>query len=226
MREVILAFVIGVVMTEFISDFLANVFDGNAVLATILISIIPLIELKGAIPFGMSKEFWLNNSLTAWQATGCSVLGGFAITVILAIIFKPIYNWLKDKKFFKGIINFLTASAKKKSNELQAEQEKVRKKNSTLIKFITTLIFVAIPVPGTGVYTGTVLAVMLGLDFPLTILSVTIGNFIAGLIIMFICSIFPDFTNIIFWIFVLFILVFLVYRTFVHFIRKRNEEIK
>lgn len=203
-------------MTESISIFLANIFNDNVVLATIIISIIPLIELKGAIPFGMSKGFWGNNALTAWQAFGCSVLGGLAITTVLAVVFKPIYNWLKDKRFFKSIINFFTSSVQKKSQQVEERKESSQTKR-LIAKFLTVLIFVAIPVPGTGVYTGTALAIFLGLNFPLTILSVTIGNFIAGLIIMFICSIFPEFTTIIFWVLILFIVLFLGYRLIVHF---------
>ena len=209
-------------MTEAISQFLANVFNGNVVLATILISMIPLIELKGAIPFAMSKDFWGVHVLTSWQALGCSFLGGVIVTIILAIAFKPIYNWVKDKKFFKSFINFFTASAERKTKEIENKnKEETSSRKKTLIKFLTALIFVAIPVPGTGAYTGTVLAVLMGLNFPLTLISVTVGNFIAGLIIMFICSIFPEFTTIIMLIFIFLIIAFLAYRVVVHVINKK-----
>ena len=211
-------------MSEAISQFLANVFNDNVVLATIIISMIPLIELKGAIPFAMSKSFWGDHALSAWQSLMCSFLGGVVATAIVAIIFKPVYNWLKDKKIFKSIVNFFTASAFKKTAELEEKQKtQASEKKKTLIKILTVLVFVAIPVPGTGVYTGTVLAVLLGLNFGLTMLTVTVGNFIAGLIIMFICSIFPEFTSIIMLIFVVLILLFLAYRTIVHFVNKKKN---
>lgn len=212
-------------MTEMISEFLAGVFNDNVILATIIIAIIPLIELKGAIPFGMSKEFWGKNALSSWQALGCSFLGGVIVTAILAVVFKPIYNYIKDKKFFKSIVNFFTSSAVKKTEEVE-EKNKAEKsdRKKLLIKFLTVFIFVAIPIPGTGVYTGTVLAVLLGLNFPLIMVSVTLGNFVAGLIIMFICSIFPDFTTIIMLIFILLIVAFLAYRVIVHIINKKREQ--
>ena len=211
-------------MSEAISQFLVNVFNDNVVLATIIISMIPLIELKGAIPFAMSKSFWGGNALSAWQSLLCSFLGGVVVTIIIAVIFKPVYNWLKDKKFFKSIINFFTESAFKKTSKLEEKQNKEMSENKkTLIKILTVLLFVAIPVPGTGVYTGTVLAILLGLNFGLTLITVTIGNFIAGLIIMFICSIFPEFTSIIMLIFIVLIILFLAYRTIVHFINKKKK---
>ena len=211
-------------MTETISQFLANMFDGNVAIATILISMIPLIELKGAIPFAMSKDFWGVNVFTAWQAFGCSILGGFIVTVVLAIIFKPIYNWLKDKKFFKSFINFFTSSALKKSEEVEEKNKEEKSSTKKLIlKCLAVFAFVGIPVPGTGVYTGTALAVLLGLNIPLTITLVTIGNIVAGLIIMFICSIFPEFTTIILLIFIALILAFLAYRVVVHMLNKKEN---
>ena len=214
-------------MTEAISQFLANMFDGNVALATILISMIPLIELKGAIPFAMSKDFWCVNTFTAWQAFGCSILGGFIVTVILAIIFKPIYNWLKDKKFFKSFINFFTSSALKKSEEVEEKSKEEKSSTKKLIlKCLAVFAFVAIPVPGTGVYTGTALAVLLGLNIPLTIMLVTLGNFVAGLIIMFICSIFPEFTTIILLIFIALIVAFLAYRVVVNMLQKKQNTIE
>ena len=93
-------------MTEAISTFVSELFKDNVVLATILIALIPLIELKGAIPFGMSVEFWGDAALKAWPAFFYAFLGGAIVTVILTFVFKPIYNAVKDKKFFKKIIEF------------------------------------------------------------------------------------------------------------------------
>ena len=79
-------------------------------------------------------------------------------------------------------------------------------------KLIITTAFVAIPVPGTGVYTGSVLAIFIGLNFYQTVLSVTVGNIIAGLIVTLICSTFPEFTTIIFIAFLAMLIVYLAYR--------------
>lgn len=211
-------------MTEMIGNILQNIFGDNAVLATIVIALIPLIELKGAIPFGTSTDFWGENAINVWQSFVCSIVGGIIITVILAFIFKPIYNYIKDKKFFKNIVEFFTDSLNKKSEEINSEQNDEKNEKKNLIKkILITIGFVAIPVPGTGVYTGTALAILLGLK-PLTaIVCVTIGNIIAGIIITTICAIFPAITTILFFVFIVFIVVLLVYKIIVHQIKKKKN---
>ncbi len=211
-------------MTEAISQFLANVFQGNVFLATIIIAIIPLIELKGAIPFGMSREFWGVHVLNSWQAFGASILGGVIVTAILALVFKPIYEAIKDKKFFKTIVEFFTSSASQKKEEIESDTLKTSGNKKLWIKLAGVFLFVSIPVPGTGVYTGTILAVFLGLNYWQTLITVTLGNILAGLIVMFICTLFPDFTLIILCLFLALIALFLIYRLIVHFAKKKKED--
>lgn len=211
-------------MTEVISNFLSSIFKDNVILATIIISIVPLIELKGAIPFGTSTKFWGANALGAWPAMLFSVLGGFIVTVVLALVFKPIYNAVKDKKFFKSFIDFFTASAKRKSDEVEKETQNKSAAKKIWIKIIAVFIFVAIPLPGTGVYTGTCLGVLCGLNFWQILGAATLGNLVAGVIISTICVIFPAFTDIILYIFVVLILAFLIYRLIVHYMRKKQEK--
>lgn len=210
-------------MTEAISEFLANLFNDNVVLATIFISMIPLFELKVGIPFGMSADFW-KQPLSNWAALFSAVAGGFIVTLILAAVFKPIYNAVKEKKFFKAIVEFFTGSAASKTNEVEQKTTNVSNTKRLIIKMLTAFIFVAIPVPGTGVYTGTVLAVFLGLNYWQTCLCVTLGNLLAGIIIMFICSLFPSFTTIIMVVFIGIVLAYLGYRLVVHFINKNKKE--
>ena len=213
-------------MTEAISAFLSEVFNDNVVLATILISIIPLIELKGAIPFGVSEKFWGAGALNEWSAMFLSVLGGFFVTIVLSLIFKPLYNWLKDKKFFKSFLEFFTSSAKKKSEEVDFNELDRPNTKKVWIRILAVFLFVAIPLPGTGVYTGTCLGVFCGLNFWQNICAVTIGNLVAGVIITTVCAIFPAFTDIILYIFLLIIFAFLIYKIIVHLIKKRNNKEK
>ena len=79
-------------MTETMSQIAQNIFGNNAALATIFMAIIPLVELKGSIPFGMSEDIWGKvYMLNAWQAFLWSILAEIVVTAILAYIFKPIY---------------------------------------------------------------------------------------------------------------------------------------
>ena len=212
-------------MTEAISEFLSQVFSNNVVIATVLISLVPLIELKGAIPFAVSEKFWGANALSVWPAMMWSVLGGLVATVIVSLIFKPIYGFVKDKKFFKSFIDFFTASARKKSEQLESQEKDKSAPTRIWIKIIAVFIFVAIPLPGTGVYTGPCLAVLCGLNFWQILFSVTLGNIVAGIIITTICAIFPAFTEILLYVFLALIVVFLIYRVIVHFVRKKSQKL-
>lgn len=218
-------------MIDSITQFVSNLFGNNVVIATIFIAIIPLIELKGAIPFGTSTDFWGEFALSAWQAYFYSLIGGLVITIILAFIFKPIYNAIKDKKFFSSIVHFFTDSLNKKSQEINEEKEEQNeqdKNNNAKFwkRFFVAFVFTALPIPGTGVYTGTALAILLGLSPLYAIISVTLGNILAGAIIMTICQIFPAFSTILFLIFLGLILALLVYKILVHIIKNKKDEPK
>jgi len=208
-------------MIETISEFIVDLFNDNVVLATIFISMIPLFELKVGIPFGMNSEFWLN-PLSNFGALFSAITGGLIVTIILALIFEPLYEKIKDKKFFKSFISFFTSSAIKKTEEIESKSELSSKQRKQWIKILSVFLFVAIPIPGTGVYTGTVLAVFLGLKFWQTLLFVTLGNIVAGLIIMFICTLFPNLTTILIYCFVILIGLYLIYRVIVHILNKKK----
>ena len=212
-------------MTEMMAQIAQNIFGHNATLATIFMSIIPLVELKGSIPFGMSEDIWGKvYMLNAWQAFLWSILGELVVTIILAFIFKPIYNAIKDKKFFKGIVHFLTDSLNEKNKDLQKSTSKDTENKKFWKKVGLVFTFTAIPVPGTGVYTGTALSILIGLGANFTILFVTLGNIVAGAIIMTICNIFPAFSTILFYIFIALIVVVLAYKIAVHIIKKNRTK--
>ena len=91
-------------MIEVFSKILTTLFGSNSWLATIFISMFPIIELKGAIPVGMSYDFWGNNALNSTQAYLCSLVGSSIIVPILALVFMPILKWMKSTKIFKKFV--------------------------------------------------------------------------------------------------------------------------
>lgn len=211
-------------MTQAIAEFFSKVFGDNVVLATIVIAIIPLIELKGAIPFAMSKAFWESNALSSWAALGYSFLGSMIIVPILALVFKPIYNALKDKKFFKSIIHFFVGGVERKTDDTNKKTQQKSALAGLWIKIVVVFLFVAFPVPLTGVWTGTCLAVLLGLNFWQTCLTVAAGNLICGLIMTFICSMFPAATTILLYVFLGIVVLALLVRTIIAIVRKKKEK--
>lgn len=208
-------------MTEFISELFSNIFGNNVVLATIIVSMVPIMELKGGIPFGMSEAFWGANALTRWQAFIFAYIGCFIVTILLYFLFVPIMKFLKKTKIFKGLAEYIDNRVKKQSKQIdgsnqesltqtQIENENKNVSKKRFFKVLGVLIFVAIPLPLTGVWMGTCIAVMLDLNFWETLVAVGVGNLIAGLIISTICVIFPQFTHILIYIFLVLVLIVVI----------------
>lgn len=214
-------------MSELIGRVFSFVFGSHSMIATILISMFPIIELKGAIPIGMSEVYWGEFALNGTEAFLFSLLGSSLVVPIIALIFTPILNFLKKTKLFKRLGEYIDEKVKKHSAKIteKADGESGKNGGKTFIKCLLIFGFVAIPVPLTGVWTGTCVAVAIGLKFWQTVLSVVLGNIVAGLIIVFVCSIFPEFTTILSIIFLAIVLVLLLAVVFkVCFSKKKIDE--
>lgn len=242
-------------MTEFIENIFSTIFGNNVVLATILIAMVPVIELKGAIPFSMAVDIWGANALSFLPAFLCGVLGSSLIVPILALVYLPIIRWLKTTKLFrKFAIKIENRLNRKKENidkkidenieqnvqDLNENEKQINKENvisnnelkqnsrrSFWIKFLSVFVFVAIPLPLTGVWTGTCLAVVLGLNFWQTCLCVIPANILAGIIITLISSLFGDstliFVLILLGIIALIAVIYLIKKIIKKIINKRNN---
>lgn len=158
-----------------IQEFFVAVF-GNPTIATFVIATLPIFELRGAIPFGMSTMFWGDKVLNVGEAFLISFTGSSLVVPIIALLFKPILNWFKSSKTFNKL-------AIKIESRIVEKSKSFKNKNTRIKKILGIIFFVGVPLPLTGAYTGTALAVMLGLNFYDTIVSVIIGNLISGIII-------------------------------------------
>ncbi len=210
-----------IIMPEEPSSFFVTVFGGNAWIATFLAALIPLIELRGAIPFGMSVEFWGEHALKSWVAFLAAFAGSSLVAPFVALIFRPIVNWLDKYKFFHVIISYFTEDIRIKSDNINKNDK--ANKRSTIIKMFSVMLFVAFPVPLTGVWTGTCFAVLLGLTFWQVCLSVIVGNLVCGGIIITVCSIFPKATDIILYIFLALMAAGIIYKVIVHILKKKRK---
>ena len=235
-------------MTEFIAELFSKIFNDNVILATILVSMIPIMELKGGIPFGMSEAFWGEKALGRWQAFGWAYLGCSIVVVILYFTSIPMINFLRKTKIFKGIANFIDTRIKKQSDKInktaqecdlvggedlskvqlqiaenkspQTEKNQLKKR---LIKLLGVFLFVAIPLPLTGIWMGTTIAVFLNLRFWETFATVQLGNLIAGIIISTICVIFPHFTHLLIYIFLIMVLIVLMVELIKYFVKNKQK---
>ena len=162
-------------MTGFISNLIKN-----DLVSSIIVSLIPLIELKGGIVFARGVGF------SFFKALGLCYLGSTLVFFPIFFLLKPILNLLKKNKAFNKfalkVEGFFESRAEKvnKNGDIKSENGK---KSSTFYKCVGVFLFVAIPLPMTGVWTGTAIAVFLGLKFKEAVLPVVVGNAVAGLLI-------------------------------------------
>ena len=149
-----------------LTEFISRLF-GNDIISTLAMSFVPLIELKGGIIFARGV------GIPTFQSFGLAYLGSTIAFIPVFFLLIPILKLLKRIKFIETfaqkVENYFADRAK---DTLSKEQGKTNRKilSQTFIKQIGVFLFVAIPLPMTGVWTGTAIAVFLGLKFHQTIL--------------------------------------------------------
>lgn len=144
-------------------------------LATLAISMIPIIELRGAIPVAV-----FTFHLTYVEAFIISFIGNILPVYFIVKFIRPIFDLLGKIKFFRKIIDWVTEKANKKI----AESKKLQ--TATLLGLY---LFVAIPLPGTGAWTGSLIANFLDLPPKKAVPPIVAGVFTAGIIILILTAI-------------------------------------
>ncbi len=160
-------------MTEFIRELV-----GNDLWATIVMSLVPLIELKGGIVFARLAGF------DFFYAFLFAYIGSTLVFFPIYFLLKPILNLIKKIKIFSRLAFKVEDYFNSKADDaLEKQTDKNKKTDGEFLKKLGVFIFVAIPLPMTGIWTGTAIAVFLNLKFKDAILPVVLGNFVAGAII-------------------------------------------
>lgn len=189
-------------MAEWLKNIFVAIFGEHSGIATFIISMIPIVELRGAIPFGSASAMWGANALPVWLSFLLAVAGSSLVCVILTFMFMPIFNWMKKRQFFKKAAKSIEKKVSKNTEKIEEDAKKEKnEKRKKIVKWLGVFAFVAIPIPLTGVWTGTVIALFIGMNKLEIITSVISGNLVAGLIMMALSYCFADNTIIVLWVF-------------------------
>ena len=132
------------------------------------ISMVPLIELRGAIPYSAVM------GLPLAQSYIIAIIGNMLPVPIIFLFARKVLEWGVDKPVIGGFFTWCLEKGKHGGEKLQAKAGRGL--------FIALLIFVGIPLPGTGAWTGTLAASLLDIDFKSSILAVMGGVLMAGII--------------------------------------------
>ena len=133
-----------------------------------LISMVPLIELRGAIP--VSQGF----QLPLLQSYIVCVIGNMLPVPVIYLFARKVLEWGKDKKYIGKFFTFCIEKGHKGG-------EKLKEKAGRGL-FVALLLFVGIPLPGTGAWTGTLAASFLDMGFKKSVIAVLLGVLLAGVI--------------------------------------------
>lgn len=156
-------------------------------LIIVLLSCVPIIESRYAIVIGKTlPAFELLHDKTG-ELFVLTQLGAFFVTLVLLLLLRPVIEWMKKTKIFKGLAEWVEKHGKKKSAKLEDKlADPKNNKKKILISVISVFLFVAIPLPGTGVWTGSLVATILNIRFKYAFPAVCFGSVCAtGIMLMF-----------------------------------------
>ena len=132
------------------------------------ISMVPIIELRGAIPYAVGFGLPLVTSYII------CIIGNMIPVPFIFFFARRILEWGADKKYIGRFFSFCLDKGHKGGEKLKSKAGKGL--------FVALLLFVGIPLPGTGAWTGTLAASILDMDFKKSVVAVMAGVVLAGII--------------------------------------------
>lgn len=141
-------------------------------LLVFLVSMVPLIELRGAVPIGLSS-LW-GDPISVLPLYIICILGNMLPVPFIFFFARKVLIWGADKKFIGKFFTFCLEKGEKGGKKLQEKAGRGL--------YFALFLFVGIPVPGTGAWTGTLAASFLDMDFKKSVIAVMLGVLLAGII--------------------------------------------
>lgn len=139
-------------------------------LIVFFVSMVPLIELRGAVPIAVAL------GLPKVLSFAICILGNMLPVPIIYLFSRKVLEWGKDKPYIGKFFSWCLLKGEKGGKKLQATAGRGL--------YWALFIFVGIPLPGTGAWTGTLAASILDLDFKKTVIAVMAGVLLAGIIML------------------------------------------
>jgi uncharacterized membrane protein len=133
---------------------------------TVLVSMVPLVELRGGIPFGVAA------GLPVWEAWLAAVIGSLIPVPFIIVYIRRIFQWMRRR-------------SPRLDRLVDRLERKAGRKMGTALKYeyLGLFILVAIPLPGTGAWTGSLVAALLDMPLRRAVPSILAGVLAAGLAI-------------------------------------------
>ena len=158
-------------MVESLVQWFVTKLGGKAAkeLIVFIISMVPILELRGGL-LAAGPAFL---DIPTWRAIPICIIGNLIPIALILLLIRPIFAWLRRTKLFRPLVEKLEAKAMSKSSQIEKYE------------FWGLVLFVGIPLPGTGAWTGSLIASLLGIDWKKAFLAVVIGVCMATVIMYF-----------------------------------------
>ncbi|MFR8238566.1 MAG: COG2426 family protein [Dorea sp.] len=154
-------------LVQSVIDALSGSFGKEAIV--FIISMIPILELRGALLVAGPIL-----GVPVSTAIPLCIIGNIIPVPFILLLITPIFNWMKGTKVFKPLVTKLETKAMSKSDKIEKYE------------FWGLVLFVGIPLPGTGAWTGSLIAALLGIKFKKAFPAVVIGICMATVIMWFV----------------------------------------
>lgn len=141
-------------------------------LVVFFVSMVPLIELRGSVPIGLSP--WLGEALPILPLYITCIIGNMLPVPIIFFFARKVLVWGADKKYIGKFFKFCLEKGEKGGQKLQEKAGKGL--------YVALFLFVGVPLPGTGAWTGTLAASLLDMDFKKSSIAIMAGVILAGII--------------------------------------------
>ncbi len=141
----------------------------------LILTILPISELRGGLPLAII--YAIENQIPVIFIFSLVVLLNILMIILIFYFLDNFHKFFMNFKFYRKFFEFYV-------KKFQKKMDKFEKKYETL-GFFALVLFVAIPLPGTGAWTGCLISWLLGLDRKKSIIAIALGILIAGIIILF-----------------------------------------
>lgn len=138
-------------------------------MVTFILAMLPISELRGSIPFGIAMGLSLRRVLTI------SIIGNLIPVIPILFLLEPVSEYLRRFWLFKKFFDWLFERTRKKANLIERYET------------LGLALFVAVPLPATGAWTGCVAASLFKMRFRYAFLAITAGVCIAAFIVTIVC---------------------------------------
>lgn len=131
-----------------------------------IISMVPILELRGGLLAAGPAVL----DVAKWQAIPISIIGNLIPIPFILLLITKVFDWMKGTKRLKPIVEKLEAKALSKSGKIEKYE------------FWGLVLFVGVPLPGTGAWTGALIAALLGIRFRKAFAAIVLGVLVAAFI--------------------------------------------